>query len=113
MSRKIIACYLAYNADDVIEQSLNSIIDLVDFVISVDGAFLGMPVTDDYSTDGTQDIVKRIGGRKCRIIFPSKRLSEVQSRNVYTHLVLEQFPDDWLFRIDSDEVLQNAQNEFA
>jgi len=111
--RKIIACYLAYNAADVIQQSLDSIIDHVDFVVSVDGAFLGMPVSEDYSNDGTQDIVKRIAGKKCRIIRPTKRLSEVQSRNQYAEFVLREFPDAWLFRIDSDEVLRDGLNDFA
>lgn len=112
ISRKIVACYVAYNSADVIEQSLNSIIDLVDFVISVDGAYLGMPATSDYSVDGTQDIVRRIAGKKCQIISPPHRLSEPQKRNLYARLVLDKFPNDWLFMIDSDEVLRDAQNDF-
>lgn len=113
MTRKMIACYVAYNSADVIEQSLNSIVDLVDFVVSVDGAYLGMPVSEDFSTDGTQDIVKRIAGKKCKIILPSKRLSEVQSRNLYMEFVLREFPDAWIFTIDSDEVLRSSRNDFA
>jgi len=72
-----------------------------------------MSVTNDFSVDGTQDIVKRIARKKCRIIFPHDRLSEPHTRNLYTRFVLDQFPNDWLFRIDSDEVLHDAKNDFA
>jgi hypothetical protein len=72
-----------------------------------------MPVSEDFSDDGTQDIVKWVVGKKCRIILPRKRLSEVQSRNLYTEFILQEFPDAMMFTIDSDEVLHSARNDFA
>jgi hypothetical protein len=109
---KIVACYLTYNSIDTIERSLNSVIDLVDFVVTVDGAFIGLPAPEDHSYDGTIDIVKSIVGKKGIVIQPQERRTELQSKNLWLQFVERKFPDGWMFWIDPDEVLHGARDEF-
>lgn len=107
----IVACYLTYNSIDTVERSLDSAIDLVDSVVVVDGAFIGM-LGEDHSSDCTVDVVKSIVGKKGIIIQPRERLTELQSKNLWLQQVTQRFPDGWMFWIDADEVLHDAVNDF-
>jgi glycosyltransferase involved in cell wall biosynthesis len=110
--RKIIACYLTFNSANVIEESLASVIDLVDHVVLVDGALLGVETLFVNSSDGTIEVAKRIVGRKGVVVKVPRRLTEPQLRNMLVQIVRDRFPRSWLFSIDADEVLHDAEREF-
>tara|TARA_Y100000768_G_scaffold310115_1_gene244473 strand:- start:2242 stop:2997 length:756 start_codon:yes stop_codon:yes gene_type:complete len=85
-----ISCFIiAKNEADRITKTIQSVDDLVDEII----------VIDSGSTDGTQDLVKKLG---CKIYYnewngfgPQKRFGEDKARN------------KWLLNLDADEYLSN------
>jgi len=85
-----ISCFIiAKNEADRITKTIKSVDDLVDEII----------VIDSGSTDGTQDLVKKLG---CKIYYnewngfgPQKRFGEDKARN------------KWLLNLDADEYLSN------
>lgn len=96
----------------MIEISINSVIDLVDFVVVVDGAYIGLEDHHDHSWDGTAEIVKQLVGKKGVVIQPSARSSEPRLRDEYLRFVWRHMPESWVFIIDSDEVLCDAKEDF-
>lgn len=110
--RKIIACCLTFNAANLIEASLNSVVDLVDYVVVVDGAFLGYPDSNDNSQDGTIELARQIVRRKGIVITPPCRLTQPQKQNFMLRYATKQFPDAWTFMIENDEILHDADEEF-
>ena len=85
-----ISCFIiAQNEADRITKTIESVNKLVDEII----------VIDSGSTDGTQDLVKRLG---CKLFYnkwngfgPQKRFGENKARN------------KWLLNLDADEYLSN------
>ena len=85
-----ISCFIiAQNEADRITKTIESVDKLVDEII----------VIDSGSTDGTQDLVKRLG---CKLFYnkwngfgPQKRFGENKARN------------KWLLNLDADEYLSN------
>jgi hypothetical protein len=109
---KIVACYSTFNDAAVLEESLRSLIDLVDFVVVVDGAYPGARDPHDHSWDGTIDIVNKTAWSKCTVIQCIQRMTEPQKRNLYLGFVQANFPDAWLFHLDADEILHDAEEDF-
>lgn len=109
---KIVACYKTFNEADIIGTSINSVIDLVDFVVVVDGAYVEVEDDHDCSWDGTREIVVQLVGKKGVVIQPTRRFSEPQARNQYLRFVQKCMNRSWVFVIDSDEVLCNARDDF-
>ena len=85
-----ISCFIiAQNEADRITKTIESVDKLVDEII----------VIDSGSTDGTQDLVKKLG---CKLFYnewngfgPQKRFGEEKARN------------KWLLNLDADEYLSN------
>ena len=85
-----ISCFIiAQNESDRITKTIESVNELVDEII----------VIDSGSTDGTQDLVKKLG---CKLFYnewngfgPQKRFGEEKARN------------RWLLNLDADEYLSN------
>ena len=85
-----ISCFIiAQNEADRITKTIESVDELVDEII----------VIDSGSTDGTQDLVKKLG---CKLFYnkwngfgPQKRFGEDKARN------------KWLLNLDADEYLSN------
>tara|TARA_Y100001947_G_C10266825_1_gene272523 strand:- start:182 stop:937 length:756 start_codon:yes stop_codon:yes gene_type:complete len=91
MNNKLpISCFIiAQNEADRITKTIESVNELVDEII----------VVDSGSTDGTQDLVKKLG---CKLFYnewngfgPQKRFGEDKARN------------KWLLNLDADEYLSN------
>ena len=91
MNNKLpITCFIiAQNEADRITKTIDSVDELVDEII----------VIDSGSTDGTQDLVKKLG---CKLFYnewngfgPQKRFGEEKARN------------KWLLNLDADEYLSN------
>ena len=91
MNNKLpISCFIiAQNEADRITNTIESVIDIVDEVI----------VIDSGSTDGTQDLAKKLG---CKVFFnkwkgygPQKRFGEDCAKN------------EWLLNLDADEYLSD------
>ena len=85
-----ISCFIiAQNEADRITKTIESVDELVDEII----------VIDSGSTDGTQDLVKKLGGKlfynKWNGFGPQKRFGEDKARN------------KWLLNLDADEYLSN------
>ena len=91
MNNKLpISCFIiAQDEADRITNTIESVIDIVDEVI----------VIDSGSTDGTQDLARKLG---CEVFFnkwsgygPQKRFGEDCAKN------------EWLLNLDADEYLSN------
>lgn len=106
---KIYACYIVYNEADKIEISLRSVIDYVDKIIIVDGAFADFPHNCPQSSDETKNIAERICKKKLIWIDCSKENGkyiswdlEAKKRNAYLQLVPI---GAWLYIMDADTIL--------
>jgi hypothetical protein len=107
---KMYACYVIYNDAKLFRMSLYSIIDYVDKVVVVDGAWSSYPYGDHpESTDDPKSIAEQICGDKL-IWVDCQKLNgryipwnnELEKRNEY----LKRIPDDEFFLIiDSDTML--------
>ena len=95
----LIGTIITYNDWPLIKDCVESIIDKVDKIIAVDGAYDDFPCDINYSTDGTLEYLDSLDKIEL-IIAPG--LAEVAKRNKY----LEPLADgDTVLNIDADEVL--------
>ena len=95
----LVATIITYNDWPLIKDCVESIIDKVDKIIAVDGAYDDFPCDINYSTDGTLEYLDSLDKIEL-IIAPG--LAEVAKRNKY----LEPLADgDTVLNIDADEVL--------
>jgi hypothetical protein len=102
----IVAAYLACNDEGTIAESIRSIKAYVDRFVVVDAVFPSNPAQATHSSDQTRQIVERIcsttPAKPLTYISSAAKLLQYYARNAY----LEQIhPPDWVFVIDSDEVL--------
>jgi hypothetical protein len=112
------ACYVVYNDALLFELSLRSIIDYVEKVIVVDGAWKSFPYGEyPESTDGTKEIAEKICGDKLIWVDCKEENgkcvpweTEIEKRSEYLKYVPT---GKWFLVIDSDEViLGEIQREF-
>jgi hypothetical protein len=85
---------------------------MVDFIVAVDGAYIGIGERVNYSSDGTIETVRQLVGKKGIVIQPNRQLSEPQKRNEYLRYIEEHMPGSWVFVIDADEILRDAEEDF-
>ena len=64
MGKEIWATYYVFNSEDFLEPSLRCIIDYVDKVVVVDGAFANFEHDKPYSIDRTKEISEKVCGNK-------------------------------------------------
>ena len=99
------ACYIVFNAEQTLEESLNSIVPYVEKVVIIDGAFRDYPHKFPYSTDQTKEIAVKVCGEKLIWIDCGAKawIGQVTKRNEY----LKHVPiGEWFIVIDADEVLK-------
>lgn len=110
------------------ERCLSSLIDEVDGVIVVDGAYQGFPwreiSSQPYSTDDTFEITTKFCDKFKYFIclnelkyFKVSYESETVKRNRYIEVAKDYWKehrhrDIWLFQIDADETLQKEKHSF-
>lgn len=111
--RKIVACYMTFNSASEIEASLKSVIGLVDYVVVVDGAFLGRPDSHNHSYDGTIELARQLTGPRGIVAKMPHRLTEPQTRNMLAQIANSRFPGAWIFMLDADDILHDARREFS
>jgi hypothetical protein len=106
---QIYVCYIVYNEEDKIALSLHTIIEYVDKVIIVDGAFAQREHSNPQSTDKTKEISEKICGDKLIWVDCKKQdvnyvpwETESEKRNVYLRLVPE---GAWFYIIDADVIV--------
>ena len=81
------------NVEDIIEKSLNSVVDIVDEIA----------IADDYSTDKTRTIAKKLGAK----IY----LRHLDSLSKQKKWVIKKTKNKWVLLLDSDEVLSVGLRE--
>jgi hypothetical protein len=101
---KLWAVWIIYNEEQFIESSVRSVIDHVDELLFVDGAFENFPHDNFLSTDKTFEIIKRVCVEKGKtphiIILEKPWKDEMQKRNLSYMMYV---PDwDWMLLIDGD-----------
>ena len=102
------ACYVVWNEEQHIAESIRSIRAYVDRIVVVDGAFSTNPGGQGPSTDNTEAIVERAAGTtSLDYIVSTIPLQEQEASN----LALAQLEvGDWALIIDGDEVLYGDFN---
>lgn len=97
------ACYIVYNNEKTIGQSLESVLPHVEKVVIVDGAFETYPHKVPWSTDNTKGIAEKLCGSKLIWVGCEKPWTQIEKRNQY----LKHIPNGEHFIItDSDDVLK-------
>jgi len=94
------AVLITYNDWPTVEKCIESVYDLVDEIIAVDGKYsdFAQMYDSDFSADGTLEYLKNVD--KVRIIYAANLL-EVDKRNRYLEGLKE---GDWVLHLDADEV---------
>jgi len=95
----LVGTIITYNDWPLIKDCVESIIDKVDKILVVDGAYDDFPCDINYSTDGTLEYLDSLDKIEL-IIAPG--LAEVAKRNLYLEPLNE---GDICLNIDADEVL--------
>jgi hypothetical protein len=109
----VYACYSIFNEEQFLKISLQSIVDNVEKVIIVDGAWRSFPTTEFASTDKSKAIAKKMCGKKLIWIDAPEDgwKSEVLKRTHYVKLVPN---GEWFFVIDGDEIITgDVAGEFS
>jgi glycosyltransferase involved in cell wall biosynthesis/2-polyprenyl-3-methyl-5-hydroxy-6-metoxy-1,4-benzoquinol methylase len=91
-------CMIAYNAEDMLHRCLKSVSKIADEIIIA---------VDPKTTDSTIEIAKKYGAKILQGIDPLKE-GFGDARN----LSIRDAKGDWIFWIDSDEILLNPENVY-
>lgn len=104
---KLHALICAYNCADVIFECLESLVNVVDNILILDGKWIGYEGMLT-STDGTQDEIFRFMSAHPETPigydFAKKEMHQYEARQMLINQVPE---DDWFVVIDTDEVVTN------
>jgi len=107
---KLIVCYMIENDDDVFELSYNSIKDVADEIVIIDG--------NQYSlTNGSPATIEKpkycwvnsINKNATILLSPyphSYKGADGKQRNEYLEYIKQHFKDDWCLVVDADEVIE-------
>jgi len=99
--RRIVVSILAYNAEPFIKYCLDSIYDIADMIIIVEGAFDRQRIYGSRSTDRTIEIIRKYHDPKTKIRLLFMNGHEHEHKNVALRYC---DPGDWYFMVDADEI---------
>lgn len=102
---------MVFNCESTILNTLKSVDGKVDEIHCYDGRWIFMPFNSNYSTDNTKSLIENFGQKsKSKIEYHQlpASISEGKSRTLSIENVLE---EDWIFVIDSDEVVVNWKED--
>lgn len=95
----------SFNDSTCISKTVDSIIDVVDKIYILDGAFTNFPSDQDNSDDGTREIIESFDSDKIVYRTCDKRYTEIQKRNLLLEYANPNI-DDLIFVIDGDEYVE-------
>ena len=98
---KIIVSILAYNSETFIKYTLDSIYDLADKIVIVEGAYGLQRAFGLRSSDRTIEIIKDYPDPKKKILLIFKNAKEHEHRNEVLKFCE---PGDWFFTVHTDEI---------
>jgi len=101
---RIIAVINVYNEAKTIERAIESIYDHVDIIVICDGAYKQFPHDKPYSTDGTQDIVKKYS--KVKLIETDRAWANQCVKRSAMFIGRE---GDYYCKLDGDEYVTNPE----
>jgi len=112
---KLIICYIGQDCEKFIGMSLDSIKDVVDYTIFVDGGSTDdtIRILDKYgfktisTSDGTFDSTKIFINRPYE---QDHKGANGRARNAYLKFIQEHFLNDYCLVLDPDEVVENPQH---
>ena len=98
---RIYGCWICYNNILTLPYSIDSVYDLVDNLVIIDGSFKG-----ERSTDGTWEYLQQLKAvsKKPVTIIPSQAKTLYDKHNEHVHVTGHHNPDIWTWQIDSDEI---------
>jgi glycosyltransferase involved in cell wall biosynthesis len=103
-----IGCIIFYDEKDFIEACIEHLIDKVDRIVAVDGAYKKFPHDQPFSTDGTLEIINELQAKypgRIEVIENDKAWdNEVDKRNAY----LVGQDGDYYIAIDCDEMAEGT-----
>ena len=103
---EIVACYVVFNEEDHLAESIRSIKNYVDRFIVIDSVFKSNPIEATHSTDRTRAVAEAVcaapPAKTCLYIESLEKITEVEARNSYLEFLGS---SDWAFVIDGDEIL--------
>jgi glycosyltransferase involved in cell wall biosynthesis len=109
VSAQLVACYAAWNEEQLIAESMRSVKEYVDRFVVVDAVFETNEVDAVGSTDRQREVVEAVAAPKpLTYLSFDHKVPEHEARNRY----LEELADgDWALVIDGDEVLYGAHED--
>jgi len=98
---EIVACMNVYNEASTIKRAVDSVLQIADRVVAVDGRYPDFPGPAPNSDDGTIDILRGYGSKVTLLLC-----SEPRPQNVKRTMYLDGLNEgDWAFIMDGDEEL--------
>lgn len=99
---RVIACYVVWNEQELMAESMRSVKAYVDGFVVVDSAFISNPVDIAHSTDATRKVTEAAAAPLPLTYIESQvKMREDAARN----LALLAVENDWAFIVDGDETL--------
>jgi len=105
---RVLACYVVWNEQELMAESMRSVKAYVDGYVVVDSAFTVNPVDVAHSTDDTRQVAEAAAHPLPLTYIESQvKMREEAARN----LALLAVESDWAFIVDGDETLLGARSE--
>lgn len=105
---RVLACYVVWNEQELMAESMRSVKAYVDGYVVVDSAFTVNPVDVAHSTDDTRKVTEAAAHPLPLTYIESPvKMTLDAARN----LALLACGDDWAFIVDGDETMLGARSE--
>jgi glycosyltransferase involved in cell wall biosynthesis len=105
---RVIACYVVWNEQELMAESMRSLKAYVDGYVVVDSAFTSNPVNVAHSTDATRKVTEAAAAPLPLTYIESQVKMRLDAARNLSLLAVDK---DWAFIVDGDETLLGARNE--